>query len=180
MAIPFRDRSDEEPAGLVGYLRFVDESNGKGIRGALFCINVRGEPVDFSFSRVDIPASFLWRAGDARRHAVAALGKVLFTACSQEPILLLARAEETPARVFTEDLEVQVILGRVAGGPDMVHAVNEIPETLGEEVHVFWVGEQPVADSPARRLLQALQMRSLLVEPFERAAVGLEEAFRQS
>ncbi len=179
MPIPFRDHSDVEDLGLVGYLRFVNEDDLKGLRGALFLVNGRGEPADYCFSRVDVPASFLWRAGEARRHAVRALCGALFSACGREPTLLLARADEVPPLVFAEDLEVRIPIARVADGPPgaPVQAAVEVSEELDKALHVFWMGEPPKTESPARRLFDALIGRGLAVEPFERAAVGLEEAF---
>ena len=143
MPVPFRNRADQEDLGLAGYLRFVEEAEAKGIRGALFCVNGRGEPVDFSFSRIDVASSFLWRAGDARRHAVAELCKALFTASSVQPTLLLSIADEVPPRVFSEDIDVHLPLCRVAGPGATAHAANESPESLGEAIHLFWVGELP-------------------------------------
>lgn len=177
MPVPFRDRAEQEDLGLAGYLRFVEEAEAKGIRGALFCVNGRGEPIDFSFSRIDVASSFLWRSGDARRHAVAALCIALFTASSVQPTLLLALADEVPPRVFAEDLEVQLPLCRVAGPGATTHSTGEFPESLGEALHLFWVCDPPIPESPARRLLDALNGRQLATEPFERAAAGLEEAF---
>lgn len=178
MPIPFRDHSDTEDLGLAGYLRFVDEDGGRGLRGALFLVNGRGEPADFCFSHVDIPASFLWRAGEARRHAVRVLCGALFGACTREPTLLLARVDEVPPLVFAEDLEVHIPIGRVSGATAApVQAAVEVSEELGEALHVFWMREPPGAESKARRLFDALSGRGLAAEPFERAAVGLEEAF---
>src|SRR6266581_2475393 len=108
MAVPFRDLTQDEGLGLAGYLRFVDEADGKGIRGALFLVTAKGEPMDFSFCRIDVPSSFLWRPGQARQHAVSALTKSLFVASPKEPTLLLALGEEVSPRLFTEDIEVLV------------------------------------------------------------------------
>lgn len=177
MPVPFRDLTEDESLGLAGYFRFVEEPDARGIRAALFYVNSRGEPVNFSFSRIDIPASFLWRTGERRRRAVTELAKVLFNASVKIPTFLLVLAEEAPPRVFTEDLVVEVPLCRVAGDGTTVHASSESQELLAEAVHLFWVGEQPLPESPARRLLEALHSRKLLTEPFERAALGLEEAF---
>jgi len=174
--IPFRDHSDVADLGFAGYLRFVDEGN-QGLRGALFIVNGRGEPVDFCFSRVEVPASFLWRAGEAKRQAVRSLCIALFTASPREPELLLARAEEVSPLVFTEDLEVLVPLCRVADGPSVVHAASESAEELSDALHVFWVASSPAPDSSARALLDALGSRGLVLEPFERAAKGIDEAF---
>jgi hypothetical protein len=176
MSVPFRDLAEAEELGLAGYLRFVEEPDAKGIRGALFCVNSRGEPIDFSFTRIDVAASFLWRLGDARRHAVTALCKALFAACSKEPALLLSLADEVSPRVFTEDIEVGIPLCRVAEA-GAIHSPSESSETLAETLHLFWVGEVPAAGSQARRLLEALQSRQLSTEPFERAVTGLEEVF---
>ena len=179
MTVPFRDLATDEELGVAGYLRFVDEADGKGMRGALFFVTARGEPLDFSFCRVGMPSSFLWRVGQARQQAVGALIRALFTTGAREPTLLLARAEEVPARLFAEDLDVHVPLCRVAEDAAPSVATGEAPELLADALHLFWVGTPPAPDSPARRLLDALHARQLTVEPFERAGVGLEEAFRQ-
>ena len=179
MPVPFRDLRDEDSLGLAGFLRFVSEENGRGIRGALFLVNARGEPIDFAFSRIDIPASFLWRAGEARRHAVANLAAVLFQACPKAPSVLLALADEVNPRLFTEDLVVEVPLCRVAEGDTVPYSVDESVEALSSTLHLFWVGQTPDDTSTARRVLSALQSRQLTTEPFERAANGIEEAFRE-
>jgi len=180
MPVPFRDQTGDESLGLAGYLRFVEEAGARGIRAAFFYVNSRGEPIEFSFSRIDTPASFLWRTGEIRRRAVTALAKALFIASVRNPTLLLVLADEVSPRVFSEDLVVDVPLCRVAGDGTLVQASNESQELLAEAVHLFWVGEQPMPESPARRLLEVLHSRQLLTEPFERAATGLEEAFKVS
>ena len=85
MPIPFRDLNEDENAGVVGYLRFVDEPDGKGMRGALFVMSTRGEPIDFSFTRIDVHGGYLWRAGESRRQAVTALTKALFQSAGRVP-----------------------------------------------------------------------------------------------
>ena len=179
MPVPFRDLRDEDSLGLAGYLRFISEDDGRGVRGALFLVNARGEPVDFAFSRIDVPASFLWRAGEAKRHAIASLAAVLFHACPKAPSVLLALSDEVHPRLFTEDLVVEVPLCRVAEGDTVPYSVDESVDALSGRLHLFWVGQTPDGDSPARRVLSALQSRQLTTEPFERAAKGIDEAFRE-
>lgn len=179
MAVPFRDLTEDQSFGFAAYLRFAEEVDGKGVRGALFFINAGGEPIDFSFCRIDVPSSFLWRSGQARQHAVGALIKSLFGASPREPALLLVLADEVSPRVFTEELEVLVPLCRVAGDGPNIQASGERLELLTDAIHLFWVGEEPGPQSAARRILDALQARNLLMEPFTRAAVGIEEAFSQ-
>lgn len=147
------------------------------MRGALFLVNSRAEPLDFSFARIDIHASFLWRPGEVRRQAVAALTRTLFTAANHVPHLLIALADEVPPTVFAEDLAVTVPLCRVAGAAALPYASTEALEELPDARHIFWAGPAPVAGSSARDLLDALLARQGLIEPFDRAELGLGEAY---
>jgi hypothetical protein len=162
---------------LIGYLKFVEEDASRGIRGALFLVNSRGEPIDFSFARVDVHASFLWRSGESRRQAVVALSRTLFTAANSVPHLLVALAEEVPAAVFTQDLAVAIPICRIAGPTALAYASTESMEELPGAQHIFWVGPPPGTGSDARGLLDALVARQGLLEPFERVTLGLQEAF---
>ena len=137
-------------------------------------------PIEFSFSRIDAAASFLWRSGDARRHSIGNLSKALFEACSRPPALILAIAEEVAPQVFTEDLRVGIPICRISSVGSNIYAPTEIPENLSDTISLFWVDEQPEEGSSTRQLLEALQAHQLLTEPFERASVGLEEAFGDS
>ena len=179
MPIPFRELDENSEVGLAGYLRFEEEPGGNGIRAALFLINSRGEPVEFSFTRINVSRSFLWRSGDLLRHAVGALSKALFEASTRKPTLLLALAEEVPPRVFTEDLAVNIPFCRVTSPGATIHAVNELPELISDAINLFWIGGPPEPGSPARLLLEALQVRQLLTEPFERASIGLRETYSE-
>ena len=177
MPIPFRDLNEDENSGVVGYLRFVDEPDGKGIRGALFVITTRGEPLDFSFTRIDVRGGFLWRAGESRRQAVTALIKSLFQSASRIPSVIVALADEVPPRVFTEDLEVHGPLCRVVTTEMTPEAASEEQERISDSLDLFWVNGRPPPDSSAGKIIESLNGRQLLLEPFERASIGLEEAF---
>jgi len=180
VAVPFRDSHDDDRLGVAGFLRFVDESPGRAIRGALFLINARGEPIDFAFTRVEVPIPFMWRSGEARRQALKELCVSLFTACPGEPRLLLARADEVPALLFSEDLEVLVPVCRVSDERAANRVGNEEVEDMADDVHLFWVAGCPPQGAPARSILNSLSERKLLLEPFDRAARGIDEAFRTS
>lgn len=177
MSIPFRDLREEAPSGLIGFLRFIEEEGGRGLRAALFLVNSRGEPLDFSFARVDVHASFLWRQGEAHRLAVASLARTLFIAAANVPQLLVTLAVEVPPAVFTEDMGVAIPLCRVAEASALAYGAAESIEELPDAQHIFWVGVPPEPDSVARCLLDALVARQGLLEPFERAARGLQEAY---
>lgn len=180
MPIPFSDLSESSNLGLAAFLRFQDEPGGKGLRAALFLITDRGEPIEFSFTRIDIGASFLWREGDAKRHAVANLSKKLFEATSGLPCLILALEDEVAPQVFAEDLSVNIPICRVSSKTDTIQDPSESAESLGDTLSLFWAGGQPESDDPARSLLEALRVRQLLTEPFDRAEIGLNEAFKIS
>lgn len=176
MPVPFEDFGAGEPTGVVGFLRFVDEAGGKGVRGALFLTSGRGEPLDFCFTRIDVHHSFLWRRGDARRQAVTSLVKVLFQAANRVPALILALANDIPPQLFVDDIHVQVPLCLLA--PSETPAQAPTPDSRpAKEVSLTWVAEQPGDESEAGRLLEGFMRRHDPLEPFERAAAGLEEAF---
>ena len=176
MPVPFEDLKEGEPTGAVGFLRFVDEAGGKGIRGALFLTSGRGEPLDFCFTRIDVQPSFLWRRADARRQAVASLVKVLFQAAARVPTLVLGLADDIPSQLFVEDIRVQVPLCLIAPSAAPAQATETVPESAAE-VGLTWATEQPGEESEAIRLLRGFMHRHDPFEPFERAAAGLEEAF---
>lgn len=176
--IPFREVGNDDRLGVAAYLRVV-EGEDQELRAGLFAVTSRAEPVEFTFNRIEIPAHFLWRPGDAREAAVRSLCRSLFEATTKTPALLLVRAEEVPPRVFGEDFLVSVPLCRVAYG-SAVEVATETSEDLIGGIQLYWVTDPPSADSPARELITALQQRDLLLEPFERAASGISEAFTQA
>lgn len=178
MPVPFKDLTEGDDPGAAGFLRFIDEEDGRGIRGALFLVSSRGEPLDFCFTRIDVHNSFLWHQGDARRNAVGSIVKALFQSASRVPVLILALADEVPPRVFADDLHVQVPLCRVSTADLTVQAVTEHLENVADSIDLIWVTERPDEESHARRLLGLLNDRQILLEPFERAATGLVEAFK--
>lgn len=176
MSVPFEDLGEAEPAGAVGFLRFVDEAGGKGIRGALFLTSGGGEPLEFCFTRIDVHHSFLWRRDDARRQAMTSLIKVLFQAANRIPMLILGLANEVPLQIFADDIQVRVPLCLVAPSETPVPAAATVSRPA-KEVSLTWVTEQPSDESEAIRLLEGFMRQHDPLEPFERAALGLEEAF---
>ena len=185
MPIPFRDQDDVEDLGVAAYLRLEADADRPGYRGALFQVNARGEPVEFTYNRVGTPSSFLWRPGDLRRSALKKLTASLLATCSRAPRLILCLAAQTPSELFAQDLRVSVPVGRIATAQETTgFSTLETHETLaldaeGEEapVHLLWFPAPPAADSPERHLLLDLHRRGLLHEPFERAGIGLHEVY---
>ena len=177
MPIPFRDLGQDEPSGMAGFLRFIDEPDGKGIRGALFIMSVRGEPVEFAFTRIDLRSGVLWRPGHARSRSVYALTKALFESASSQADVVFALAEETPPEVFSDDLRPEIPLCRVASNDSAAAAPAEETQRLSESLTLYWTNGLPSSGSVAAQTVELLGQRLLLLEPFERAALGIQEAF---
>ena len=176
MPIAVRDRADLITDGIAAYIRVQADDRGRGVRAALFLVNGQAEPLDFVFSRATLPGGVLWRIADARRHATIALVRTLFRACPGRVDVLLARAEEVPSQIFSDDLEINVTCARLSTDEASGVGVTETVERLDDQLQVFWTGAAPDPVGTARRLVDRLARRGLLTEPFERAAAGLNEA----
>jgi hypothetical protein len=189
MPIPFRDQDDVEELGAAAFLRVEADPDRPGYRGALFQINARGEPVEFTYNRVATPNSFLWRPGDVRRAATKKLTATLLATCSSVPKVILCRADEIASELFCLDIRAAVPVCRVATAlqttgfssletPETLHRATDDPD--GEELHLFWFPELLGDQAPARRLIRDLHLRGLLLEPFDRAGQGLREVFGEA
>ena len=180
MPIPYRDQDQLDEWGTAAFLRLAADSDRLGYRGALFQINARGEPVEFTYNHVETPNTFLWRPADVRRAALRQLTASLLTACPRVPRVLFGLAAEVPSELFSEDLRVALPVCRVAPGLQAAgYSTRETVEALDQEppVHLFWFPEPPADATPERALTRHLVARRLLLEPFERALVGLGEVF---
>jgi hypothetical protein len=181
MPIPYRDADDLDELGTVGYLKIEPVTDGSGYLGALFLINARGEPVEFTYNRIDTPHTFLWRQDDLRRHATRKLTASLFSLCPKTPRLLLCLAKEIGSELFCQDLQVSIPVCRIAPAVEAIpYSGNETRDTVHatEPLQVFWFPGKPAEDAIELRLLHLLSSGGLLLEPFERAAIGLREVYR--
>ena len=174
MPIPYSEPNSPVTTGTAGFLKFVEENNS--IEAALFMISGTGVPLDFSFTKVDVNSSFLWRKGHAKREAITSLIKVLFDGTSRSPDLILVLAKEVPPQIFADDITTRVPLCRISTESNVAQAISEETEPLNESTDLIWSTNNPAEDSIARNLLETLKENGLLLEPFERATVGLEEA----
>src|SRR5262249_1019955 len=100
MPIPYRDADDLDELGTVAYLKIEPVAGGSGYLGALLLINARGEPVEFTYNRIDTPTTFLWRQDDLRRHAARKLTASLFSLCPRTPRLCCASPKRWEANCF--------------------------------------------------------------------------------
>jgi len=184
MAIPYRDIAEEETPGAAGYLKFVQREDGQAWLGALFLIDARGEPIEFTHARVRAPSSFLWRQDDLRSHCLGSLCAAMFDTCPVLPALIVCLADEVEPHLFSEYIRVDLPLARMSDGdtPLSVSSAETLEETpagdaADDTVSVCWT-DAPAAGSPARVLFDALASRGMLVEPFSRAEAGLREVYQ--
>jgi hypothetical protein len=178
MTVPFRDAAELEAGGTAAYLRVTPGRTSSERMGGLLQVNAKGEPVEFTFSTVQVPGGALWRAGEAERSGVRSLMTSLFQATQRSPLLLLCLAREVPPELFRDELEVLLPVCRLAAEGDVAQLDRgEVAEQAHEpSVHLFWRPGPPASESPPRRLLDSLARRGLLLEPFERIPAGLREA----
>ncbi len=176
MPVPFRDLRDSTVPGLAAFLTFVDEPVGSAVRGALFVVNSLGEPVEFAFARTEFFAPFLWRSQGARQNAIAELTSALFGTVSSAPVLILGRSDEVTAGLFQERVVtgLPVAIVSTPSAEDGMAPPADVATVIG---NLVWPGEIPTGNSPAHHLLAKLVSSRLLLEPFDRAKIGIEEAF---
>ena len=178
--IPFRDEVDADRFGSAAFLRIVPADRGDGFLGALFLTNAHGEPVEFTYSRLEIVQRFLWRQEDLRRHAARRLAASLFEVCPRIPAVILCLADEAPAELFANDITVGFPTVRVAEQSAVIgQSANESREVVegAVPVQIFWNGSVPGEEEDARLVVRHLAERGLLLEPFDRALTGLREVY---
>jgi hypothetical protein len=181
MPIPFSDVDDGDGLGSAAFLKLERSSDNACCLGALFVVSARGEPLEFGYNRVRVPQPYLWRQADLRRYAERRLTTSLLSVCSQQPRLLLCLASEVGTELFGQDLQVELPVARIGAAPSVYrHVDTETGEVLDEEEEppdVAWQPALPEDGSLERRLFEYLAAHGLLLEPFERAVVGLQEVY---
>ena len=180
MTVSFRHAAEFEAGGYAAYFRTVAGRTSSERLGGLLQVNGRGEPIEFTFSSVKFEGGSLWRAGDLERGALRSLAVSLFEGAQRSPLLLLCLAKEVPPELFRDELEVEIPVCRAAAAGDMADIdsaeIGEERATVDQIIHLFWCPGPPTLESPARRLLDELASRSMLLEPFDRIPLGLREA----
>ena len=182
MPVPFRDADEVEELGAAGYLK-IDASDDRSVfRGALFLVNARGEPLEFTYNLVETPSSFLWRQDDIRRHATRKLTTSLLATCPKVPRFIVCLADEVGHEMFCNEIHLSIPVCRVASPMKATsHSKLEIQATMEEPepLHLFWFPGKPADESTEHRLLNRLVTCGLFLEPFDRALLGLREVYSE-
>lgn len=180
MPIPYRDADELDDLGIAGYLTIQPAQEGSGYLAALFMINARGEPLEFTYNRIETPHTFLWRQVDLRRHAAKKLTTSLLSLCPKTPRLMLCCAEEVGSELFCQDIQLAIPVCRIAPAIKVFpYSATEIQDRIEAEepLNLFWYPGKPPEDSIELKLLHELLGRGLLTEPFERSLIGLREVY---
>lgn len=183
MPIAFNDVDElRSELGSAAYLKVDSSSDGGCSLGALLVISARGEPLEFAYNRVRVPQPFLWREADLRRYVQRRLTTSLLSVCAQQPRILLCLEDEVGVWLFGQDLQLEVPVARVTpAGPAARRIDPDTGEVLDAQslppAQVAWQPAPPDDDSVERRLFEHLSVHGLLLEPFERAALGLREVY---
>ena len=181
MPIPFHDDKEVEALGAAGYIKIQPDISGSSFAGALFLVNARGEPLEFTYNRIEIPHTFLWKRADIQNHAVRKLVTSLLSICPKVPRLILCLAEEVDSELFCHDIKVSIPVCRVALASKAVsYSSQETKETANspQSVHLFWFPQRPEDNTLEQQLVHKLSSYGLILEPFERASMGLQEVYR--
>ncbi|MDQ3549806.1 MAG: hypothetical protein M3439_13420 [Chloroflexota bacterium] len=177
MRVRYRDHDDIDELGRAGYLRIGRIAGRSGYAGALLTVNARGEPLEFTWNTIATPQSALWRAVDLRRNAVKLLAASLLTAIVTPPDMLLCPARQSMDDLFRLDIEPTIPICLVPGAADVG---DDGAQSRDTGTALVWIPSPPPAASPQHALLDALERRGLLLEPFERAGAGLREVYAGS
>lgn len=167
MPVPFHDTSGAGSPGAVGWLRFVGEQDGRGVRATLFETSARGDPLGFSFDRIEYQ-------GATSESDSLSLAKSLFRSSTTTPALLFSLADEMPPPGF-DALNIGLPFCRVH--PASVARKDVVSGVVPDGFRMLWVTGPPAPESIAGRILASIMQWDDPFEPLERAARGLAEAF---
>jgi hypothetical protein len=179
MPIPFRDENENEMLGSVAYLKI--EAYPLGYRGALFLIDSQGVPIEFTYTCIPVPHSFLWRQTDMKRQVERKITTSLLSLCPHTPGLILCLAAEVSSDLFCQDIRVSLPICRIAlESNDGICSSLESRQAIDytPPAQLFWYPSPPSSESQANRLFNKLIAADLLFEPFERASAGLKEVYK--
>ena len=104
----------------------------------------------------------------------------MLSAAESEPSLLFCLAGEVGVELFAQDIQVDVLVGRVERAIDQHQSADasaDLLPSVPDSLHISWQPGPPAEASPARALFEQLGARGLLLEPFDRAADALREVY---
>jgi hypothetical protein len=183
MSIPYQSILDEDERSNCGAFFRMLPVDDQSYVGALLLVDSRGEPLEFTYNKAAVRHKLLWRERDLRRAVTRELLTSLLDNCPRVPSALFFLARKVESEIFTEDLDIERPVARVATDDELIGltAIEEAEPLGGKDgVQVFWVRGRPTESTSAHRLAERLAARGLLLEPFDRVLAGLREAYEIS
>lgn len=185
MPISFHDVGDVDELGSAGFLKLEplvgDDRVTVGAVAGLLVINARGEPLEFAFNRVELRHPSLWGERLARSHLQRRLVASLLSVCNSDPRLLVCLDDEIDLDLFGRELRVEVPIVRIGVLAPHERAVDRATGDGIDEgsppMPITWQPAPPNDASAEHRLFERLGAHGLLLEPFERASLGLKEVY---
>jgi hypothetical protein len=145
---------------LAAYLRIVSSKDQTCFRGALFLIDAFGEPRAFAHNQIKITYPFLWLKDDLLKRAYRTLVSSILHHCT-------VRFEA----LFYLDAEIPE--NHVSG----ISGYNFSLGAVSADSKIRWIQNTPEGGSETELFARKLSSAGLLMEPFERAEIGLVEIY---
>ena len=163
------DRITADNCDAIGWLRFVPDYSGRGVRAGLLQTSAKGAPLGFSFVRTELTS-------DGEQGTVPLLAASLIRSAMRKPRLLMAVAEEGLTEFF-DGLGVGLPLCCIPLH-SLFHA-GAVAERHTELIlrQLKWLNEPPTPASTAETALVELLGHDSPFEPLDRTARGLMVAF---
>ncbi len=157
---------------VVAWLSLVDAADGGGFRAALFLTTGDGKPVGFCFTRT-FPRRPGERGDGAGESAAAYTLKRLLHAAPPPSLILGLQSEVAGHAMDAGDSRIPLCLL----ADDIGLADVDSERGVNGQAGVLWQSQPPHVGSVARRLLDEVLEWDDSLEPFRRAADGLNVAF---
>lgn len=159
----------------IAWLRLIEEKPGEGDFAVLFQTSYTGEPLGFSFTRIERQPSDEKRARFRQENLLTVVSAQL-CASTISPRLVISFADEISKKSLneTEIGSVPVCSIRTDDSETRVGAIRS--ENAEERFVVRWLTDLPDQETDANRLLCEVLEWANPLEPFERVVAGLSVA----
>ncbi|MGH7501803.1 MAG: hypothetical protein ACREL7_08610 [Longimicrobiales bacterium] len=161
MPVPFRDIATGDGL-LVGVLRILPVEGAGRFAAALLLARGNGEPLEFVYNQLDVPATTLCMPDRLPGFMTAMIARSLFTTLEGTPQWIMVCAGEVAPELFEMRLDVNVPVGASA-----------LPES-GDNPGPVWLGTVPPSDD-VRTAAGMLIRSGLAAEMLTRTAAALRD-----
>lgn len=175
---PQSDPSNTESTNVGGaaWLKFSLEHDSRFMRAAWYQVTENVELQAFSFSGATCPG-YQTPRGEVSSGFLRNLTNSLLSFVQEKPILLLGLTDEIPPGLFADGLGSGIVCCRVSQKAESIQTGGDQTVKGSNGIRLLWETETPGQDSEVQYLLNVIQAKMDLYDPFSRAEVALQEAF---